>query len=585
MTYHFPEEIRKAYEAQPIPLVYDQYIDGKVVPLLMSDGFCELVGMPREQAMEWFKDGQFERIHPDDTGRVMQGSKDFIAHRSDYDVIFRSRHEDGYHFIHAVGKWQVMEDGTELAMLVYADVSKSTQEISRLSERYRLFQKDHFYSDPVTGVPNLNYLQEFAEEKVHAIRIEDKEPFVLYFDVCSMKSYNNQYGLSGGDELLRLIARILKETFPDALIVRGADDHFVLMDGFEGEEDLEKKILGADLRIRKEASGNTIGIQAGASFIREKKTAAQVLDHARTALKNIRQNMNETYAFYSGEESEAYRKERYIIEHFEQAMQEGWIQVFYQAVIRVKTGKIASLEGLARWIDPERGMISPGEFIPTLEKYHLLNRLDLYMAEQVCREIPERLKAGFPLVPVSVNFSAQDFDHADIPEELERIYYKYFPDDRAETKSLIVEITEQDMVRAESRFADQLEELRKRGFRIWLDDFGSAYSSLNAFSRFDVNLIKFDMDLLRNIDDPAGVNRKILRAMTTIARELNIATLAEGMETEEQKNFLKEIGCDLGQGYLFHKPQPLEAFIQRKTDGEDARPCETPEERAAFQKG
>ena len=584
MTYQFPEEIRKAYEAQPIPLVYDQYIDGKVVPLLISDGFCKLFGLPREQALEQFKNSQFERVHPDDTGRVVQASRDFIDHRSGYDVLFRSRHEDGYHFIHAVGEWQTMEDGTELAMLVYSDVSKSAIEIARLSERYHMFQKDQFYSDSVTGLPNLNYLHTFSEEKVHVLRTEKKEPILLYLDVCSMKSYNNQYGLAGGDELLCLIARVLKETFPNALIARGADDHFILIDAYDGKEALCGKILAADEKIRMEAAGKTIGFQAGISAIQDGETAKEALDHARTAFKHIRQNMNETYAFYSGRESEEYRKERYIIEHFDQAMREGWIRVFYQSIIRVETGKIASLEGLARWIDPKRGMISPGEFIPVLEKYHLLNKLDLYMAEQVCREIPERLKAGFPLIPVSVNFSAQDFDYMDIPTELERIYSRYFPADRSETKALIVEITEQDMVSAEIRFADQLEELRKRGFRIWLDDFGSAYSSLNAFSRFDVNLIKFDMDLLRHIDDPAGVNRKILRAMTAIARDLGIATLAEGMETEEQKTFLKEIGCDLGQGFLFHKPEPLEAFIQRSNTGAGARTCETPEERAAFRK-
>ena len=583
-TYQFSEEIRKAYEAQPLALVYDQYIDGKVVPLLMSEGFLELVGMDREHAMKWFEKGQFERIHPDDAGRVMKVSEDFIHHCGVYDVVFRSRHEDGYHFIHAMGKWQIMEDGTELALLSYADVSRSTEYISTLEERYRLFRKDLFYTDPLTELPNLNYYRQFAEEKIHAIRVGRREPMVVYFDICSMKSYNNQYGIAKGDELLHLLARILKETFPKALVVRGADDHFILTDGFEGMSVLNGKILAADRRFRKEAHGNTTGIQAGISFIKADETATDALDHARTAIRSISQNMNETFSYYSGSQSEVFRKERYIIEHFEQAMSEGWIQVYYQAIIRVKTGKVSSLEGLARWIDPEQGMLSPGEFIPVLEKYHMLNRLDLYIAEQVCKEIPKRVEAGFPLVPVSVNFSAQDFDYADIPSELDRIYRTCFPQDQSKTRFLIVEITEQDMVKAEAFFASQLEALRNLGFRIWLDDFGSAYSSLNAFSRFDVNLIKFDMDLLRHIDDPSGVNRKILRAMTAIAAELGIDTLAEGMETEEQKNFLKEIGCDLAQGYLFHKPESLEGIVERIGSGENARECETPEERAALEK-
>ncbi len=119
--YQFPNEIRRAYEAQPVALVYDQLIDGKVVPLLVSDGFCELVGLDRIHAMEWFKNGQFERLHPDDVGRVSRVSVEFANKQSDYDLVFRTRHTDGYHVLHAVGKWQIMPDGTELALLTYSD--------------------------------------------------------------------------------------------------------------------------------------------------------------------------------------------------------------------------------------------------------------------------------------------------------------------------------------------------------------------------------------------------------------------------------------------------------------------------------
>ena len=106
--YIFPEEIRKAYEAQPVAMVYDQLIEGKVVPLLVTDGFCELVGLDRAHTMEWFRESQFERLHPDDVGRVKRVSVAFASHQGDYDLIFRTRHEDGYHVLHAIGKWQTM---------------------------------------------------------------------------------------------------------------------------------------------------------------------------------------------------------------------------------------------------------------------------------------------------------------------------------------------------------------------------------------------------------------------------------------------------------------------------------------------
>ncbi|MBQ9739575.1 MAG: EAL domain-containing protein, partial [Kiritimatiellae bacterium] len=118
-----------------------------------------------------------------------------------------------------------------------------------------------------------------------------------------------------------------------------------------------------------------------------------------------------------------------------------------------------------------------------------------------------------------VNCAAQDFDYVDVPEQLERIYEKYCPELYPEKKYLVVEITEQDMAQATDKFYEQLQRLKKKGFRLWLDDFGSGYSSLNVFSRFDVDLIKFDMDLLRKLDDRNGVNRKIMKAMTEIARD------------------------------------------------------------------
>lgn len=577
--YQFPEEIRKAYESQPVALVYDQLIDGKVVPLLVSDGFCELVGMDREHTMEWFRKGQFERLHPDDVGRVARVSVEFAKKQSDYDLVFRTRHMDGYHVIHAIGKWQTMPDGTELALLIYSDLTANFESMNGSAENYNLFQADQFYTDPLTGLPNLNYLNQFADERVHAIWTAGETPVLIYADVISMHYYNSQYGHEKGNELLKLIAREMKEEAPEALIMRGPDDHFIIIDVYESEKRTVEHIIDVDNRVQKKAEGNTTGIKAGACVYDENTTTAQALDCARNAVKWAGTNLNDVCYFYTTSEEEQFWNRRYIIENFERALREGWIKVYYQAISRTLTGKGCAAEALARWIDPVRGTLSPGEFIPALERYHLLYKLDLFMAEQVCKDIIRRQERGLPLVPITVNFSAQDFDYIDVPEKLEQIYNKYCPDLYPEKKYLVVEITEQDMARATDKFQEQLKRLKEKGFRLWLDDFGSGYSSLNVFSRFEVDLIKFDMDLLRKLDERDGVNRKIMKAMTQIAREMGIHTLAEGMETEEHKRFLLEIGCELAQGYLFHRPEPLEATFYRLDCGEQPRPIETAEER------
>lgn len=577
--YTFPSELRKAYEAQPIAFVYDQFVDGKVVPLLVSDGFCELVGMDREHAMTWFSKGQFERLHPDDVGRVARVSSEFANHRSGYDLIFRAKHADGYHMLHAIGAWQTMPDGTELALLTYADLTANYDAMSGAAEDYHVFREDHFFTDPLTGLPNLNYLNQYADERVHALRICEHRAVIVYADMIAMHYYNSQYGYQKGNDLLRQVAATLTEMFPDALVIRGQDDHFIVIDIFDNRKKLEEKINAANSRIRREAEGNTVGIKAGICIYEEQMQTVEALDHARNALKWIGNDMNRVCNFYTYIDEDQLRNQRYIIENFERAMAEGWIKVYYQGIVRVETGKGSAFEALARWVDPTRGVLSPSEFIPALEKYHLLHKLDLFVAEQVCREYPLRVSEEIPILPVSVNFSAQDFEYADIPTALEEIYRRHQVPDLARGKSLIVEITEQDMVKAKDKFHEQIKRLRKNGFHIWLDDFGSGYSSLNAFGRFDIDLIKFDMDLLKNLDDANGANRRVLKAMIGVARELGIHTLAEGMETVEQKMFLQDIGCELAQGYLFHRPEPIEAMISRQNSGQKPRPFESLEER------
>ena len=564
----FPEEIRKAYEAIPIPQVFYQFIDGKVVPLLVSDGFCRLVKLDRDETMKWLIGGQFERMHPDDAGNVAHVSDDFAHHRSGYNVIFRARHEDGYHYVHAVGEWMTMPDGTELALLTYADVSESSKEIAALTEKYHLFSQDVFYSDPVTGLPNVNYIIRFGDERVHALRSAGKQPVLIYFDVNSMQSYNNQYGFKKGDELLRLITSVLQETFPDSLIVRGVEDHFLVITVPESRTQLCEKIEQANRRIRKEAYGNTTGVMAGICEMTGDMICDEAWNHTRNAIQRIGPDLNRIWRFWSPESDEQYWNELYIVEHHEQALSSNWFRVYYQGIAETETGKGAALEALARWVDPARGTISPAEFIPVLQKYHLLYKLDLHIFEQVCREISVRYENGLPLVPVSVNFARQDFDHVDMVAELNRIVDSYDIGRYGIGKDyFIIEITEQDMATAPERFYKQLAALRSDGFRVWLDDFGSAYSSLNVFSKMDVDLIKFDMDLVRNLDGKNNVNREILQAITGICRKLGIHTLAEGVETEEQKEFLISIGCELSQGYLYHRPEPLEQILYKRRNG------------------
>lgn len=421
---------------------------------------------------------------------------------------------------------------------------------------YERLQKDQYYTDAVTGIPNLNFLRQFSEERINMLRASQAQPTVIYFDIRSMGSYNTEYGYSRGDELLNLTAQTIRAAFPDALVVRGEGDHFIVIDAYSDE--IRQKALRINETIKMKAYGRSAGIQCAVVQMDPDQKAVEAVQRARNTLKKIGDDMNVVCRFYSVEDDSDYQMNQYIVQRFDEGLQNGWIKVYYQPIMRTDSKKIAALEALARWVDPVKGVISPGRFIPVLSRYHLLHRLDLFMVDQVCREFAVRGEAGLPLIPVSVNFSAQDFDYEDIPGRVRKTVEKYGlkPDD------IIVEITEQDLAEGTEKFKDALNQIRANGFRLWIDDFGSGYSSLNVFSQYGFDLIKFDMDMVRHLDENNGANRRILDAMVKVSRELGVHTLAEGVETEAQYHFLQEIGCEMVQGFYFFKPDPVDVSIQ-----------------------
>ena len=580
--YQLPDDLRIIYESCLLPFSIFDMEDGKIIPLLVSDGLCTQMETTREKLLKLLEAGKYDILHPDDSGRVARTVEGFTSRKFGYNIFFRSRHIDGYHTIHAVGYWQPMPDGKELAFVTWQDIDAARENMQKADEDYDLFKKDLFYRDPITGLPNINYMQEFADDRISALRLDGKTPMLVYSDVDSMQFYNNQYGFAKGNELLCLIAESLEKHFPDALVARGADDHIILITSFEGEEDLAHRLMSVNREVRANATGNTTGIQAGVVNLGAEMMFSEAVDHAKSTLKRLGRDLTRTYMIYSRLDDTEHWNQRYIIENLDRALSEKWIRVFYQGICRTSTEKTASFEALARWNDPVRGTISPGDFIPVLENYHLLYKLDLYMVKQVFLELGDRAAANLPLLPVSVNFSAQDFDYRNIPEEIEHLYHSTGADQMIPRDHLIVEITERDMATATDKFQEQLRTLRSMGYRLWLDDFGSGYSSLNVFSRFEVDLIKFDMVLMQHLNDRNGINREIIRAMTNIAHTMGIETLAEGLETEEQKKFLIESGCDYGQGFLFRRPIPLDSILYIVRGNTYNPYCETDAERTKF---
>ena len=567
--YIFPEDIKKSYESLKVPMIIiEPLASGDYEPLAISDGFLDFHSLSRDYLKrfhsKWDNEIFFERIHPEEKDKLRAMSMDFLKKKTDYDITFRVRMDDGYHLMHSIGYWQTMEDGTDLAFLVYQDVQKHKDMFVEIANKYKLFQRDEFYIDALTNLPNINYVNKNGDSKIQEIIGRGKLPIAIYLDIDSMQSYNRKYGLKRGDELLILVANILTAEFPHGIVARIFSDHFTVIDEYLSDEETVKKIESVNSKVKSRAFGITTGLNVGIYVGKKNDSLKECIDHSVRANKLVGEDLNKYYRFYTEEDDSLYNHQRYIIENFYTAMDNNWIKVFYQCFLRIETGNGMGFEALARWIDPERGMINPDDFIPALEKYHLMHEMDLYMFEAVCKEIKIRYDEGLPLLPVSINFSRQDFDYIDVIEEINKIYDKYDISQYGIDKSyFIIEITEQGLSKATDKFHEQLKKIRENGYKLWVDDFGSGYSSLNVFSSFDIDLIKFDMSLLINLDAHNGVNRVILKGMIDVAHELGVHTLCEGMETEEQKDFLLNAGCELGQGFFYHRPESLDAILER----------------------
>ena len=246
--------------------------------------------------------------------------------------------------------------------------------------------------------------------------------------------------------------------------------------------------------------------------------------------------------------------EQYIKDSFQRALDYHYLRPYYQPVIRTASRKLCSFEVLARWLDPELGMIYPNEFIPVLEEAGEIHRLDEHIIRQACLRLRMRISAGEIPVPISVNLSRRDFELCDIFAVVDGIVSEYhLPHD-----FVYIEITESVMAEQKDMLLSVVDRFRSAGYRVWMDDFGSAYSSLNVLKDFDFDELKLDMEFLRPFSPRS---QKIATAVIEMAKGLYTHTLAEGVENEDQFRYLRNIGCEKVQGYYFGRPMPYEEAL------------------------
>ena len=370
---------------------------------------------------------------------------------------------------------------------------------------------------------------------------------VICFNISNFKVVNDQRGYAAGDELLRDMAALLMETVGKDNLTRGHADHFYCIVEDVRAEDVIQSAHDAMLR---NVSGR-VDIYAGIyTMTGREKDAAEAMGYAELASDEASNDFVKYYRRFVSQMADREKRNAYIIKNVDEAIENGWIKVYYQPVYGTLSRKVYSFEALARWVDPKYGFMNPGEFIYVLEEAHLLYKVDLYMLEQVCRDI-ERLDRAGVTMHASVNISRNDLDVPGFHQSVNAILGRY----HVWHDAIAMEITESALVDHEDMIQQHISIFHEDGYEVWLDDFGSGYSSLNALQHFDFDMMKIDMMFLRN---PTSRTEDILKDVIDMSKKLGISCLTEGVETEEQMKFLMDTGCSYIQGYYISRPKPME---------------------------
>ena len=320
---------------------------------------------------------------------------------------------------------------------------------------------------------------------------------------------------------------------------------------------MELVIQGLDAVMRSLAVYRSIMFYAGVFVVDNVYLSVnKMLDRAHMAMNTVKGNYNKRYAYYDEELRTSLMEEQMLVRDMEGAMDNNNFCIYLQPIYNTDTNKIVSAETLIRWHHPQKGLMSPSKFIHVFEKNGFVTRLDRFAWGAACRFLSRQRDNGLEVVPISVNVSRINMYDQSFVDYMQSLLAKY----DLEPWMLRIEITESAYMDNPAQLVKVLKKLKNAGFTVLMDDFGSGYSSLNILKDLTVDVLKLDMKFIQNFERSSRASI-IMESVVQMAHNLGIDTVVEGVETETQVEFLKEIGCNVVQGYYYAKPMSTEACL------------------------
>ncbi|WP_263833109.1 putative bifunctional diguanylate cyclase/phosphodiesterase [Sulfurospirillum oryzae] len=517
---------------------------------IVNDTWLSFLGLKRSDIDEKDTDWS-ERIHPDDQLIAKKAIENTISNNKPYVIEFRMRHRDG-HWVWIEGSGAVVERDDMGAALRLAGTHRDISD-RKNSQKEMLFLA---LNDPLTKLPNRAYLKQELEKRL----LEEQALAFIFLDLDRFKTINDMYGHTLGDKVIQAVAERFKSRLreTDFLARVGGDEFVILTNGHLHVEALcEKLVESLDIPIAVAKEHFKLSVSMGVACCpQDGKSFESLFKNADTAMYEAKKiSSKKCYAFYTFSMTERLLNISKLDNDLKDAIENDEFVIHFQPQINLQTSKLIGLEALVRWQHPTNGFMMPNNFIARAEETRLIIPLGLLIFRKALEQIKVWHKQNFFEGIVAINISSIQIEEEDFVEKIEAIRENI----GVSALTIEFEVTESCFMNNPDQFAKTLKKLKNLGYKISIDDFGTGYSSLSYLKQLPLHKLKIDRSFIKDLpydkDDQA-----ISKAIIALGKTLELEVLAEGVETEEQKAFLIENGCDSMQGYLFAKPMSAEAL-------------------------
>lgn len=442
--------------------------------------------------------------------------------------------------------------------------------ISRVNTQRQMYKL--IYTDPITKGKNWTFFLQYAEKVLCSIFRANRTYAIVDLQLEKYRSYCACYGVDAGEKMLEIINQSINHQLAKKeLCVRYAKSNFALLLSSFDEEECKNRIQDFSRQISETSMQRNLSFHAGVFMLypiqrnetgrfvkRSHLNIPQIYNYASEARASIDEKEDAVVAFFDQKMIDEQLWVNWVETHMEQAMENEEFLVYLQPKFDPSNDQLVGAEALVRWISPEKGFITPNLFIPLFEKNGFITKLDDYMVSQVAKEQSRWLREGREIVPISVNVSRAHFTTDDLAEHLCSLVDVY----QVPHNIIEIELTESAFFDDKKVLLNTVKKLKEYGFELSMDDFGAGYSSLNSLKDLPLDVLKIDAEFFRG-EDTEKRGDLIVSEAIHLAKRLNMRTVAEGIETKEQVDFLANNGCDMIQGFYYAKPMPIIEYEQR----------------------